>query len=62
MNKEKVKEYAKFLHIMGGEYALSRIAKIIWANRTEAEQLTDIVNKVAFSDYLNYVNELKHDQ
>lgn len=61
MNKEKVKEYAKFIHTMGGEYALSRISKIVWANRTEAEQLTDIVNKVGLSDYINWVNELKSE-
>jgi hypothetical protein len=60
MNKEKVKEYAKFLHIMGGEYSLKRIASIIWQQRTEAEQLTDMANKVTLSDYLNYVNELKY--
>lgn len=61
MNKEKVKEYAKFLHTMGGEYSLKRIASIIWQQRTEAEQLTDIGNKVGLSDYINWVNELKHE-
>lgn len=61
MNKDKVKEYAKFLHTMGGEYSLKRIASIIWQQRTEAEQLTDMTNKVGLSDYVNWVNELKHE-
>ena len=61
MNKEKVKEYAKFMHIMGGEYSLSRIAKIIHQNRTEQEKAIDVTNKVGLSDYVNWVNELKHE-
>lgn len=61
MKKEKVKEYAKFLHIMGGEYSLKRIASIIWQQRTDAEQLTDMTNKIGLSDYVNWCNELKHE-
>ncbi len=61
MNKDKVKEYAKFLYAMGGEYSLSRIAKIIHHNRTEHEKINDVSNKVTFSDYLNWANELKYE-
>jgi len=61
MNKEKVKEYAKFLYMMGGEYCLTRIAKIIHQNRTEQEKAIDVTNKVGLNDYVNWVNELKHE-
>lgn len=61
MNKEKVKEYAKFMHTMGGEYSLPRIAKIIHQNRTEQEKAIDVTNKIGLNDYVNWVNELKHE-